>query len=185
MLTSKTVKIKLITNYIVDNETFTLQSLSGGFKIDNQPEFDVKLITPNGGEVITTNELAITWQFSGNLELIDSYELYYSANSGKEWTLITNKLDNATTSFEWNITHLDDGSQYLVKVKAVGSFYSEPITNLDISDSTFRIAHDIAEDLSDISDINELPDKAIGFDLLISIISLASLTFIIQKRFRD
>ena len=100
---------------------------------DNIPP-TVEVLYPNGGEVLTGN-ITIRWNAydNSNYELI--IDLYYSDNAGVTWNVISEN-ENNDGEFNWDITNLPEGSEYLVKVNARDLAGNE---NNDTSDETFSI----------------------------------------------
>lgn len=91
----------------------------------------VKLLSPNGGEVIPANTLrTITWDNFGNLDHTVRLEL--SRNNGTTWTPIINSTDN-DGSYTWNVP-LPGSTQCLIRVTS----NADPAYT-DISDAVFTI----------------------------------------------
>ena len=99
---------------------------------------DVTVTYPNGGEVLTTNTVTVTWdvQTYGGAS-ISSTSLYYSDNGGQAWYLISDTIGSAT-SYTWDISTLPNGNDYMVKV-VVTDNENPALSGYDLSDSTFTI----------------------------------------------
>ena len=82
-----------------------------------------------------TGNITIRWNAydNSNYELI--IDLYYSDNAGVTWNVISEN-ENNDGEFNWDITNLPEGSEYLVKVNARDIAGNE---NNDTSDETFSI----------------------------------------------
>jgi hypothetical protein len=93
----------------------------GSFTIDNVVVVHTLAIPtvnyPNGGETVS-GVVTLNWAATGDsLSHTVTYEVYYSANGGFTWTMITIDLD--TTSFDWDTTTVANGTNYQIKVKAM------------------------------------------------------------------
>jgi hypothetical protein len=99
----------------------------------------VSVISPNGEVVTAGDDCLISWN-STDLDGDQlTYDLFYSEDGGGHWTPVA--MDLNQTTFLWNTSGLDRGSNYLVKVVANDGLN----TGENISDSTFTIrVHDIA-----------------------------------------
>jgi len=78
------------------------------------------LLSPNGGE-LWRGTGTIRWTHVGQAwQEADTVSLYYSADSGVNWTLISgsNGLPSQRGEFEWSLYGLPQGSQYRVKVES-------------------------------------------------------------------
>ncbi|TLZ58217.1 MAG: hypothetical protein E6K17_01530 [Methanobacteriota archaeon] len=99
----------------------------------------VRVRSPNGGEVITTNTATITWtrqSFGGTT--IAGQTLYYSDNSGQSWNRILPDPLPTDTSYVWTVSGLPNGGRYRVRVVAQDSWVP-PLTGADASDADFAI----------------------------------------------
>jgi len=98
---------------------------------DNDPS--VGITFPNGGEVLIANNYTISWNASD----IDGddlrYTVAYSADGGENWVPLAFDLNQ--TSYTWDTTYLESGTDYLVKVIATDSVN----TGEDLSDGTFTV----------------------------------------------
>ena len=124
---------------------FTIDGMSGNS--DQNPKVFVNhyhflspitFITPNGGEIFN-NSISIEWQ-----QVIDSYNhsliysIFYSPDNGMSWNLLANNL--STTYYEWNITEVSNGYDYLLKITAL---CSDGLYNEVLSNTTFSILNHI------------------------------------------
>lgn len=92
------------------------------------------LNSPNGGEVIHGIH-NISWtSASDSLGHSIVYDLYYSNNSGSDWTLLIDNLD--ALSWMWDTRLVLDGGNYLVKIVAK---CSHELIEEDMSNSVFEI----------------------------------------------
>jgi len=61
--------------------------------------------------------IEVTWTVAiDSLGCAVTYTVYYSDNNGSSWSLLIEDLE--TTNYTWNTAVLDDGGDYLIKVKA-------------------------------------------------------------------
>ncbi len=103
----------------------------------------VRVRSPNGGEVITTNTQLITWtrQAFGGTN-IGAQTLYYSDNSGQGWIRILPDPLATDTSYLWTVSALPNGGKYRVRVVAQddGVAGMPPfLAGSDASDADFSI----------------------------------------------
>ena len=83
--------------------------------IPNSPP-DVTLIYPQGGEILSGN-VDIQWNATDADGDPITIDLYYSADGGNTWNTISAGEAN-DGSYLWNISGLDDGVNYMVRVNA-------------------------------------------------------------------
>ncbi|HML73902.1 MAG TPA: S8 family serine peptidase [Anaerohalosphaeraceae bacterium] len=116
----------------------------------------VKLLSPNGGEVIPANtSRTITWDNFGNLDHTVRLEL--SRNNGTTWTPIVNSTDN-DGSYTWNVP-LPSSTQCLVRVTSTAD-----ASYTDVSDAVFTIdGSGIPADIHVRQDASDIPTGG-GFD---------------------
>lgn len=101
----------------------------------------VTVTSPNGGESLA-EALTITWTAidpdPGETELLE-VEIEYSPDGGDTWHSLISGEEN-DGSFTWNVSGLDDGSEYLVRVKVTdqGGHCSS-----DESDAPFAVENKI------------------------------------------
>lgn len=102
----------------------------------------VQVLYPDGGEIFNVNAtINIVWNASDDVDAFLSIDIEYSNDSGGIWHVISLNETNHG-SYEWNISDLPEGSQYLVKVSATDKGGNN---NSDMSDGTFSIVRDFAE----------------------------------------
>ena len=105
------------------------------FTIDNHFVSEPIILYPNGGETLFSGVIQIEWIAStDDLDHDISYSLHYSSNGGNTWVLLASSL--STTNYFWDITSLQDGSNYLIKVVSI-CFVGN--TAEDTSDGTFNV----------------------------------------------
>jgi hypothetical protein len=83
--------------------------------LDDRDHPDVQVIYPNGGEVITWDEVQIQWTATPHGTQIVNQSIYYSDNGGQSWEFIEDAGPTAT-SYDWNVSELPNGNAYMVKV---------------------------------------------------------------------
>jgi hypothetical protein len=94
----------------------------------------VQVISPNGGEVLTAGDTyRIRWAASDNSHVV-RIDIYYSANEGRRWQLVAERLDNIGY-FDWRIP---DTSSINVLVK-IEAFDAAGNRRSDTSDRPFTI----------------------------------------------
>lgn len=98
---------------------------------------EVEVIYPNGGEIVN-DTVNIVWSASDDVDTNLSIDLEYSNDSGVIWYIISPNETN-DGSYEWDISALSEGSQYLVKVTATDNTGNN---NSDMSDGAFSIVRD-------------------------------------------
>ena len=122
-----------ITLTVTDEENMT-DTMSIDLKVrthmNNAPS--VNLIQPNGGELIRST-YEIRWNATDpdwdNLV----FNVRYSSNRGQTWTLLVNGL--RITSYTWDSSMVEPGSNYLVRVEASDG----KLTSEDDSDAMFTV----------------------------------------------
>jgi hypothetical protein len=90
----------------------------------------VTVISPNGGEVLS-NQVTVSWSGSDADGDELSYAMLISSDNGATWE--TAAIDLNETSYTWDISALQPGSQYLARVIATDGFN----TGEDTSDAPF------------------------------------------------
>jgi hypothetical protein len=98
---------------------------------------DVHVISPNGGEVFTGNNIQIQWSAVTSGTSILTQEIYYSDNGGQSWMFETS-VGPATFQYDWDITMVPNGNRYLVKVKVIDDG-TPTLLGSDTSNSTYSI----------------------------------------------
>lgn len=73
------------------------------------------VVAPNGGESFSDNSISISWteQVDSGFS-IASRKIYYSDNSGDQWSLITDTAGPSPHS--WDISAIPNGAQYQVRI---------------------------------------------------------------------
>jgi hypothetical protein len=101
---------------------------------------DVQVISPNGGEVYIGNSIQINWSRQVYSTGINSQVLLYSPDDGQSWIRISPDPAPGDTTYTWDITALQNGIHYRVKVVVQDDGVPYPMLNgSDISDDTFTI----------------------------------------------
>ncbi|MHA1959621.1 MAG: hypothetical protein ACW99U_05290 [Candidatus Thorarchaeota archaeon] len=95
----------------------------------------VDMISPNGGEAITGDDVALVWDALDPNEDPILIDLFYSTNGGTDWTPITTGLED--DHYTWDVTGVPDSDEYLVRVVASSTVF----TDQDESDAVFTIDH--------------------------------------------
>ncbi|MFX1548161.1 MAG: NosD domain-containing protein [Promethearchaeota archaeon] len=95
---------------------------------------DPIIISPNGGETLKGSTQIYWTETEDSLNHTIIYSIYFSFNNGITWFEIATGLTSRT--FTWNTTSVADGSNYLIKVKAI---CEEGSVVEDISDEVFTI----------------------------------------------
>ncbi|MEW5937024.1 MAG: S8 family serine peptidase [Candidatus Thermoplasmatota archaeon] len=95
---------------------------------------EVTLTYPVGGETLS-GTVTITWTPVGSLNT----KVFYSPNNGSAWYLIYEDLTGAATSYNWDTTTLNDGTQYEIKVLVTGTL---DLTDFDTS-GPFTLANNV------------------------------------------
>lgn len=121
-----------------DNLGLSSGGVSPTFSISGGSPSDPVLIAPNGGEYyVNASSVSISWvnSTSSNISSTIWYWLFYSNNSGLNWTFIAN-----TTSgpYSWNVTGLAYLPTYRVRLYANDS---TGISGNDSSDSDFTLSN--------------------------------------------
>jgi hypothetical protein len=127
---------------------------------------------PNGGEVLTagTNQ-TISWQASDSDGDELAYIIAYSQDGGGTWTPIA--LDLNETSYVWDTSGLETGSNYLVKVIATDGIN----TAEDASNSTFTISaggRNLA--VTDVSPSKTAVGQGFSLNLSVTVTNLGNYT---------
>ncbi|MFQ6106425.1 MAG: S8 family serine peptidase [Thermoplasmata archaeon] len=101
---------------------------------------DVQVISPNGGEVFSGNTIQIDWSRNVYSTGINQQTLYYSPDDGQSWTKISPDPAPGDTTYTWDVTTLENGINYRVKVMVQDDGNPYPMLNgSDVSDGTFTI----------------------------------------------
>jgi hypothetical protein len=102
----------------------------------DKPQVDV--LAPNGGEVETGDVVNVTWTVTAFGANVSSQSLYYSPDGGQTWILLNDTLGPAATSYPWNVTGVENGDAYLVRV-VVADDGTPPFRGADRSNGTFAL----------------------------------------------
>jgi len=90
----------------------------------------VRIISPNGGEVLTANDVYdIEWVSAS----VDNINLKYSSDNGLSWNDIVSNYSATLSKYNWAVP-AEGGTEYLIKIYDVLN-----LNIMDISDNTFRI----------------------------------------------
>lgn len=101
---------------------------------------DVQVIAPNGGEVFSGNTINIDWSRQVYSTGVNSQVLYYSADDGQSWTKISPDPLPGDTTYAWDVSTLENGIRYRVKVVVQDDGNPYPMLNgSDVSDNPFTI----------------------------------------------
>jgi len=98
---------------------------------------DVTVSYPNGGEVLSTGPVTITWSATPYGTSIANQTIYYSDNAGQSWEYLASAGPSATT-YDWDISTFPNGNKYMIKVVAEDDGVPSLIGS-DESDGTFTI----------------------------------------------
>ena len=97
----------------------------------------VTVTAPNGGEVITTNSVDITWTESTDGGTgVGSRLLEYSANGGTTWLTITGSA--GPSPYNWDLTSVPNSSKVLVRLTLTDDG-SPGLKGIDASNAVFTI----------------------------------------------
>jgi subtilase family protein/flagellar hook capping protein FlgD len=97
---------------------------------------DVTVTSPNGGEVITSGPVSVSWTeaaFGG--ATVTSRSLFYSRDGGSSWNLITNGAGGSP--YLWDVSALPNGA-YRVRVE-IGDNGVPPLSGRDGSNADFTL----------------------------------------------
>jgi len=97
----------------------------------------VRVISPNGGEVIATNTLNVTWSRS---QPLSAQQIWYSRDDGASWSFVKDVgPTNATHAIDIrDETTWPDGDRYRIRV-VVTDTGTPPLSIQDSSDGSFSI----------------------------------------------
>jgi parallel beta-helix repeat protein len=94
----------------------------------------VHVIYPNGGESVT-GTITVTWTATDDLDYDLDIDIEYSNDSGETWHMVApNELNDG--EYDWDISSLPEGSEYLVRVTATDN---AGLSGNDTSDNVFTI----------------------------------------------
>ncbi|MEE9507164.1 MAG: S8 family serine peptidase [Thermoplasmata archaeon] len=101
---------------------------------------DVQVISPNGGEVFGGDTIPLDWSRQVYSSGINSQVLYYSPDDGQSWVRMAPDPAPGDTTYNWDVSSLQNGIHYRVKVVVEDDGVPYPMLNgSDISDDTFTI----------------------------------------------
>src|SRR3989338_9183544 len=131
-----TYKIKVIAN---DSNSLPEEISVGNLTVNNNNQNPLVTITSlNSGESIDSSA-EVTWTATDadGEDLNGKINLYYSANAGDSWTLITGNQTN-DGAYTWSTTALAEDNDYLSNITVTDGFdgYAS-----DVTDDTFTVAH--------------------------------------------
>ena len=131
-----TYKIKVIAN---DSNSLPEEISVGNLTVNNNNQNPLVTITSlNSGESIDSSA-EVTWTATDadGEDLNGKINLYYSANAGDSWTLITGNQTN-DGAYTWSTTALAEDNDYLINITVTDGFdgYAS-----DVTDDTFTVAH--------------------------------------------
>jgi len=119
---TRTVQIRNATGHVVASRIIS----------DNAPT--VRVLSPNGGEILTSDQVQVSWEASD----LDGdplvYNLLISGDGGLTWNPLETGLNQ--TTFDLPLTGFSGGNNYIVKVIASDGAN----TGEDVSDGFFSIA---------------------------------------------
>ncbi|MEE9490149.1 MAG: S8 family serine peptidase [Thermoplasmata archaeon] len=125
---------------------------------------DVQVIAPNGGEVFVGNTVQIDWSRQVYSSGVNSQALFYSPDDGQSWVRITPDPLPGDTAYNWDVSLLQNGIHYRVKVAVEDDGVPYPMLNgTDISDDTFTILKPGGDSVGPITvpgSINAVPNPA-------------------------
>ncbi|MFX1253688.1 MAG: hypothetical protein ACFFCZ_18900 [Promethearchaeota archaeon] len=116
----------------------------------------VNVTTPNGGEIVSGYQ-SIIWQATDPNNDSFLVSVYYSADNGNSWVLISGPFTNTnsfTTIVQWDSRGVPDGTQYLIRVEATDT----ELTGQDESDAVFTIDNNGPT----ITNVNHSPNSPIA-----------------------
>jgi hypothetical protein len=118
-----------ITLYDSENDIFLANAFY--WLVENRAPI-VELIAPNGGEVWNGTR-TIEWDAVDPNGDELGFALWYSDNNGSDWTLLIDGLMG--TTYDWNTTQHDDGTEYMIRVVA----FDGMLDSSDTSDNPFEL----------------------------------------------
>jgi hypothetical protein len=101
---------------------------------------DVQVTSPNGGEVFPGVTIPIDWSRQVYSTGVNSQALFYSPDDGQSWIRISPDPAPGDTTYNWDVSALQNGIDYRVKVVVEDDGVPYPMLNgSDVSDDTFTI----------------------------------------------
>jgi len=104
----------------------------------------VLVIQPNGGEGVQ-DVYEVKWSANDPDGDTLIFTISYSSNGGQTWTQLASGITD--TSYKWNTTNYQAGSEYLVKIEANDGV----LTAEDISDTPFTVVTVVTETLGELN----------------------------------
>lgn len=98
---------------------------------------DVVVSSPNGGEVVTSNQVGVSWTetaFGGNS--VAARSIYYTSDGGASWHLVTSNA--GASPYTWNVGGLPNSSDYRIRVTVTDSA-SPALRGSDESNGAFAL----------------------------------------------
>jgi len=153
------------------------------FEVYDVPvNIQVTLLSPNGGEVLASDDWTISWILENPWKLNTTFNLYYSINQSDTWVVIAQNLTD--TNYLWDITSLVTSFVYEIKVEAITIYDSQILTSEDTSDNYFTVANrkvtinvDIPDTIPDV-----IPTNTPGFELPFLLIGLIGMAVFLRRR---
>jgi Secretion system C-terminal sorting domain/PKD-like domain len=125
---SSTSLFSVTTLPAINNDKYKGGSYDG-YKMCSSLSDTIKVLTPNGGEVLNpTSNVNITWSFRN----IDNVKIEYTTDNGLTWNLIATNIPVDVQKYTWTVPNIPS-TQCLIKITAL----DRPL--YDISDAVFTI----------------------------------------------
>jgi len=126
--------------YAIDGtaSNYDLFPLTQSYKEGNHYISYLRIVSPNGGEILN-GSILIEWITAvDNLGHTITYNISYSSDGGSTWVEINSGI--TSTSYVWNTLTVEDGHTYFIRIIAI---CSTGLTYMDISDGKFTIQNHI------------------------------------------
>ena len=115
------------------------------FNIDNTDVPSVVLNSPISG-LTYSDVLTVNWDLTDIDNLVTSFDLYYSTNSGIDWILVTSGISPSQTDYDWNTTSIIFSNTLRLKI----------IANYEVD-----FEQQFAQGISDIFSIDNRPEMSV------------------------
>ncbi|MBK9248095.1 MAG: choice-of-anchor D domain-containing protein [Ignavibacteria bacterium] len=139
--------IQYATFEIITNICSGYISVSGGFPTQKMANPTIKITHPNGGEVFGVGgDTVITWD---GISPTDTVRLEYSTDSGKVWTVLTDKASGL--KYPWHSIPKPASDKCKIKVKLNQ-------TSSDSQTATAEMLHTLRGHLSEVNSVEWSPD---------------------------
>ncbi len=103
-----------------------------------RPRPTVTVTSPNGGEVVTTSPLSISWtEAAGSGRTIASRAIDYSSDGGDSWIPIT--ASAGPSPYSWDLSYVPNSSRCLVRVRVIDDG-APSLSASDVSNAVFTVA---------------------------------------------